>query len=229
MADVFSPIVLATAAEVAERAAAIIAEEVVRAAAASATLSLMLAGGTTPRAAYERLATMPLPFSTIRFFFGDERAVAPDHPESNHRMAKEALFDRAGIDPKHVHRMAAEAPDREGAARAYAALLPERIDVLLLGMGEDAHTASLFPGSEAIEERELRVKPVTGPKPPPDRLTITPVVIERARRVVVLVTGSGKAEALERAAKGPLDPRRYPIQLARGGEIYADPPAAHRL
>jgi 6-phosphogluconolactonase len=125
--------------------------------------------------------------------------------------------------------MPAENPDREAAARAYEALLPDSIDVLVLGIGEDGHTASLFPGAASLREAERRVLAVVGPKPPPERLTITPPVILAARHRIVLASGAGKADAIARALEGPWDPDTTPIQLAKRGAWFVDPPAASKL
>ncbi|MBK6517049.1 MAG: 6-phosphogluconolactonase [Polyangiaceae bacterium] len=221
--------VLADAASVAERAARMVAAEVESARAAGRRLSIMLAGGTTPRAAYERLARSGVDLSIADFYFGDERAVPADHAESNYRMAKEALFEPARVAPERVHRMPADAPDLELAARAYEAELPASLDVLLLGVGADAHTASLFPGSPAVLERGRRVVPVVGPKPPPRRLTVTGPVLESAKVTLVLATGAGKADAISRALEGPLEPSTAPIQLALGGRFLLDLDAAKKL
>jgi 6-phosphogluconolactonase len=194
---------------------------------ASSRVSLVLAGGTTPRAVYELLDESAV--DGVDFFFGDERAVPPDHPESNYRMAKLALFDRLKVAADRIHRMPADAEDRDAAARAYESELPDPVDVLVLGMGEDAHTASLFPESSALEERIRRVLPITGPKPPPERLTITPVVVGTAKHTIVLITGAGKADALERAILGPFEPSRVPIQLASNAVFVVDAHAASKL
>ena len=180
--------------------------------------TVALAGGSTPRAIYA--AMDGLPWKELDFFFGDERAVPPGDPESNYRMAKETLF---GNHPEsRVHRMEADRPDLDRAAEDYAKLLPEAIDVLLLGMGPDGHTASLFPGSAALEERGRNVVAVVGPKPPPRRLTITPPVIEAAREIFVLVRGADKAAALRRAREGSWNPKETPAQLARRGTWIVD-------
>lgn len=228
----FEPIVLKTADEVAAAAAPWIVRRLEAATFEERRPSVVLAGGTTPKATYRLLEASALAWHRVDFFFGDERAVPPDHAESNFRMAKEAIADRLGGSESaglRLVRMEADAPDMDAAARAYEALLPEVVDVLILGMGEDAHTASLFPGSPATSEHERRVVPVVGPKPPPKRLTITPRVIDAARNVLVLVTGAGKAEALARAAHGELDPTSLPIQLARRGTFYVDAAAASAL
>jgi 6-phosphogluconolactonase len=112
--------------------------------------SIALSGGETPRPVYQRLAAMTLPWSRIDVFFGDERAVPPEHPDSNYHMAAATLLDPAGVPMARRHRMPADAADRVAAARAYAAELPERFDLLVLGIGHDGHTASLFPGSCAL-------------------------------------------------------------------------------
>jgi 6-phosphogluconolactonase len=144
-------------------------------------------------------------------------------------MAKEALLDRVPIAGSQVHRMEGERADRDAAARAYEAVLPGRLDLLVLGLGEDGHTASLFPGARSMDETRRRVLAVRGPKPPLDRLTITPPVILDALQTIVLVAGADKAEALARAIDGPIAPHRTPGQLARAGLWIADTAAAGRL
>lgn len=191
--------------------------------------SLALAGGTTPRAAYEHLAQENLPWRSISIFFGDERCVPPDDPNSNFRTAREALLDRLPEAPARVERMLGESSDRDAAARAYEAVLPAALDVLVLGVGEDGHTASLFPGSSALEENVRRVLPVVGPKPPPHRLTITPPVLKAAHNVVVLAAGAGKAAAVARALEGALDVRSCPTQLVRDALWLMDHAAAGEL
>jgi 6-phosphogluconolactonase len=208
------------------RAAERIALELGRAIDERGRASLALAGGTTPKASYEALAGLPLDWSKVEIFFGDERCVPADHPESNYRMAKAALFDRIVIPTANVHRMQGELADREAAARAYEALLPERLDVVVLGIGEDAHTASLFPGAAALNESVRRVLPVLGPKPPPERLTLTPPALRTAQLCIVLASGAGKADAVRRAFTSDVDVARTPIQLALGGVWFLDGAAA---
>jgi 6-phosphogluconolactonase len=211
------------------RAAARIALELTKALGERGRASLALAGGTTPKATYESLAGLPLDWSHIDIFFGDERCVPPDDAESNYRMAKAALFDRISIPSERIHRMQGELADRDAAARAYEAELPERLDVVVLGIGEDAHTASLFPGAAALSEQTRRVLPVTGPKPPPARLSFTPPVLRGARVCIVLASGAGKAEPARRALKDPIDVVSTPIQLARDGVWFLDAAAAAAL
>jgi 6-phosphogluconolactonase len=191
--------------------------------------SLALAGGTTPREVHEALTRESVPWDRVHIFFGDERCVPPDHPDSNYRMAKESLLDRVPILPENVHRPRAEDRDREGAARAYEEELPDTLDVIVLGIGEDGHTASLFPGSPALAEGTRRYVPVVGPKPPPERLTITPVVIAAANAVIVLAKGDGKAAAVARALEGDWDPTSTPAQLARKAYWVLDTGAAGAL
>jgi 6-phosphogluconolactonase len=211
------------------RAAARIAMELTKAIGERGHASLALAGGTTPKATYEALAGLPLDWSKVDVFFGDERCVPANHADSNYRMAKEALFDRLSIPGERIHRMQGELADREAAARAYEAELPERIDVVVLGIGEDAHTASLFPGSSALSEQTRRVLPVTGPKPPPERLSLTPPALRAARTRLVLGSGAGKAEPVRRALEDPIDVVSTPIQLARDGVWFLDAAAAALL
>jgi 6-phosphogluconolactonase len=165
----------------------------------------------------------------VEIYFGDERAAPPTDPASNYRMAREALLDRVGLPPERVHRMEADAPDLEAAAARYAALLPDRLDVLVLGMGPDGHTASLFPRSPALRETEKRVVPATSPVPPVHRLTITPPVIAAARRVAVITAGASKAPVVAEALRGPWRPDELPAQLAREGTWLIDRAAAAGL
>jgi 6-phosphogluconolactonase len=196
--------------------------------------ALGLSGGRTPGRLYRRLASPPLrdsvDWNRVRIFFADERAVPPTDPESNFRMARETLIDPAGIAPTHVHRMKGEYPDLEAAAVEYEAHLTEPLDLLILGVGEDGHTASLFPGSPLARERSRRVAVVRdSPKPPPARLTITPRVIAEAREIIVLATGVEKADAVARALADSADPLDVPASLAQGGCWHLDRPAASRI
>jgi len=206
--------------------------EIRRVLASQERCSLVLAGGSTPRPVYERLAA-ELPdrdlWSRIDVFFGDERCVPADDPASNYRMAREALLDRVPVEASQVHRMEGELSDRDIAARAYEAILPGRLDLLVLGLGDDGHTASLFPGAVALAETRRRVVAVRAPKPPLDRLTITPPVILDAGLALVLVAGADKVAALARVFDGTYDPNRTPGQLARAGVWIADRAAAARL
>ena len=216
--------------QIAQIAAERIADALKAAISASGSASLALAGGTTPRAAYEALANIwGIDWSKVSVYFGDERAVPPTHPDSNFAMAQAALFSKVKLPEANIHRIEAENPDQEAAARAYEALLPARISVLVLGIGEDGHTASLFPGSPALNERTRKVLPVIGPKPPPQRLSITPPVIEAAAVCIVLATGAGKAEPVRRALKDALDIHTTPSGLARNGLWLLDPAAAALL
>src|SRR5215813_6948113 len=141
-----SEVRIVDSAEVPRAGADWIARHLQQAIAERGRASLCLSGGHTPRQVYEVLATFPLSWDRIAVFFGDERCVPPDDPDSNYRMAREALLDR--VHAPYVHRMEAERADREAAAADYAALLPDALDAIILGMGEDAHTASLVPGHD---------------------------------------------------------------------------------
>jgi 6-phosphogluconolactonase len=204
--------------------------EVSTAIAERGSCALGLAGGRTPDPVYRELASRStVSWQRVHVFFGDERAVPPSHPDSNYRMVQLALLSRVPIPAAQIHRMEAERSDREAAAREYECLLPPRLDVLLLGMGSDGHTASLFPGSDALDELHRLVIPVVGPKPPRERLTITPPVIEAARKVAVMATGDDKAAMVARAIEGAFTPRAVPVQLARRGVWFLDRAAAAQL
>jgi 6-phosphogluconolactonase len=198
------------AAAVAWAAAEEVAGAASRAVTARGAFTLALAGGSTPRRAYELLADPGAPFrgriawDRTHVFFGDERPVPPDHPDSNDRMAREALLEHVAV--ASVHRIRAEEP---AAAEAYEAELrrffgiapggaPPRLDLVLLGLGPDGHTASLFPGSAALDEGARWVVSPFVPRLGTRRTTLTLPVLDRARAVVFLVSGAEKAAALAR-------------------------------
>jgi 6-phosphogluconolactonase len=193
-----------------------IARTVAEAVAARGRCTLALAGGNTPRRTYELLTEPPLrdavPWDALHLFWGDERCVPPDHPDSNYRMAREALIDRAPIPAANVHRVRTE----EGSAAAVAAYYERelrnffglevedvpRFDVILLGMGPDGHTVSLFPGSPALDETQRLVVPNSIDYMPHERVTFTFQVLNAARLIAFLITGRDKAESLARALNG---------------------------
>jgi 6-phosphogluconolactonase len=189
--------------------------------------SVALSGGGTPRRLYEMLAAAPyrerVPWEHVYVFWGDERAVPPDHPGSNYRQAREALLDHVPLPPGNVHRVPGEL-EPEDAARAYADELraffgsPWPVfDLLLLGMGDDGHTASLFPGSAALRETEQPVLGLTAhyQDRPARRVTLTPPAINAARNVFFLVSGAAKAPALRAVLQGPRQPELFPAQIVQ--------------
>jgi 6-phosphogluconolactonase len=209
--------VLATAEEVAAAAAQQIADAL-----RGGARSLVLAGGTTPRRCYEILAGLEVEWGRVAVLFGDERCVAPDHPESNYRMAREALL--AHVAPATVYRMPAELGPEEGAreyARVVEAVAP--FDFVLLGVGEDGHVASLFPGHPLLKAAGLTAGIRDSPKPPAERVTLTLGAIRDARQVLILATGPGKADAVAQArrAEGPsgmIAGARWLIDRAAAGQ-----------
>lgn len=194
------------------------------------TISLGLSGGSTPGPIYERLAKVPdMPWSRMRVFFADERAVPPDDPASNYRLATDTLLSRVPIPADQVHRMEAERSDIDAAAAAYDELLPSRLDILILGIGADGHTASLFPGGPALSERIRRVVPARGPTEPRQRLTIAPSVIQLARLVILLASGRAKAGVIRKALTESVRPSMCPARLARRGVWILDREAIAEL
>lgn len=211
--------ILDDAEQVAARAAELFAAASTRGA---GTFRAALAGGSTPKATYRRLAG-PLrdrvDWSRVELYFGDERCVPPDHADSNYRMAREALLDHVPLPPGHVHRMRGEDPP-EAAAAAYEALLPPCLDFVFLGMGADGHTASLFPGTSALGAPPgARCVATYVGKLGAFRITLTAEYLIAARELVVLVAGAEKAGALRDALRAP--DGTVPITLLR--------PAAGRL
>jgi 6-phosphogluconolactonase len=201
-----------------------------------------LAGGSTPKAMNALLAAAPrrghVAWDRVRFFFGDERTVAPEDAESNYRMTRESLFDPLGIPADHVFRMHGE-DDPQKAAAAYAEVLVRelgsrpRFDLLYLGMGPDGHTASIFPGTYAgIDDTKLVVANWVE-QFKTWRITLTPHVINDATHVAITTGGSAKADALHGVLDGPHDPNTYPVQLVAptDGELHwlIDEAAAAKL
>jgi 6-phosphogluconolactonase len=174
--------------------------------------TLVLAGGSTPRRAYQLLAGVPLEWGRVTALFGDERCVPPDDPESNYLMAKQELLDR--VYPGSVHRMPAEL-GAETAAALYDGIVRglSPLDLVLLGMGQDGHTASLFPGHPALRATGCAAGVHGAPKPPPDRVTLTLGTLRAAQLVVFLVTGADKAAALARALRGEVPAGMIPAAL----------------
>jgi 6-phosphogluconolactonase len=215
-----------------------------------------LSGGSTPRAMLSLLAGAPfhetVPWSSIYFFWGDERCVPPDHPDSNYLMASAALLSKVPVPPENVFRIPAEMADPERAAEQYAATLAQfflagpgatktgtaplatlpRFDLVFLGMGPDGHTASLFPHTTALEAGEQIAVANYVEKFKAHRITLTAATINNARNVTFLVAGEDKAEALRSVLEGSHQPDVYPSQLIRprnGTLLWMVDEAAARL
>jgi 6-phosphogluconolactonase len=188
--------------------------------------TLCLSGGSTPAATYEMLGSkfhFSIDWKEVQFFWGDERCVPPDDPACNYAMTQRTLLSKLALKPSQVHRVLGErSPDE--AARAYEAELRShfglgagefpRFDVVLLGLGENSHTASLFPGSAALHESERLALAVDVDDPIlRHRVTVTPPVINNASRVMFLVAGASKAQAVWDILKGPRDIDKFPAQV----------------
>jgi 6-phosphogluconolactonase len=187
--------------------------------------SIALSGGSTPRDLHLRLASPPLvdqvDWSRVHVFFGDERCVPPDDERSNYRLADETLLSRVPIPRDNIHRMRGELPPDEAAADYEAELRqffgdePPRLDLILLGMGDNGHTASLFPGLTAVHEQDRWVVAEYVAEVGMWRSTLTPVVLNLGRAVLFLVTGEPKATMLRRVLEGPYRPADLPAQVVR--------------
>jgi 6-phosphogluconolactonase len=228
------------AAALAARSTERVLTEALRAIATRGRFSLALSGGSTPKALYRQLGDLPgaLDWSKVDVFFGDERCVAPDHADSNYRMAKEALFDRVPLPAENIRRIQGEISPAD-AARAYDALVGaylgqhQSFDLVLLGMGADGHTASLFPGTSALSVQDAWVTSTYVEKLKAHRVTLTAKALLRARAVVFLIGGADKTETLKAVLEGPAQPEVYPSQLifrSQGPvEMYLDRAAAAKL
>ena len=228
--------VLADPDALAERVAAWLAE---RAAAARGPFSLALSGGSTPKRLYARLAAAPwrerMPWDRVHLFWGDERFVPPDHPDSNRRMAQEAMVAHVPIPPANLHPVPVDGTPEDAARRyeaelrAFAAGRPQGeplFDVQLLGLGPDGHTASLFPGTPALAERGAWVAAVVGAKPEA-RITLTYPALDSSRDVAFLVAGAEKREIVRRFSAGDAVLRAAGVGPAAGSvTVFADRAAA---
>jgi 6-phosphogluconolactonase len=212
------PVVVEDAAAVAEGGAAWTAERITRAVEERGACYLALAGGETPRGCYQRLAGEPyrrsLPWDRVHVHWSDERQVPLDDPASNYGMAKAALLDLVPIPAGQVHPLLGDPTPALRQFRAGPAGLP-RFDLIHLGLGEDGHTASLFPGDPALEEKKAWVLSVHAVKPPPERLTLTFPVLNAARAVLFLVQGEGKRRPLAGVIAGDWS---LPASRVRPGE-----------
>jgi 6-phosphogluconolactonase len=211
-----------------------------------------LSGGSTPRGLHALLADPAAPYrarvpwGSLHVFWGDERPVPPDHSDSNYRMAHDTLLGRVPIPTAQIHRIAGEDPDHTRAAARYARELREafaahgraeagwpQFDLVILGMGADGHTASLFPGTAAVHETARPVVATWVEKLGSHRITLTSPVLNRSDAVMFLVTGSDKADTLSAVLDGPREPDLYPSQVVRptsGALIWlVDRAAATRL
>lgn len=216
--------------EWAEMAATVIGSSVAAVIAGRGACSLMLTGGKTAEGLYNHwFRSSVLPRQGMRYFFGDERCVSPTHRDSNFGLVMRALFANDSAVGACVYRMEADDPDRDAAARRYEALLPERIDILLLGMGTDGHVASLFPYSEALRATERTVLPVKGPDSGHSRLSITGKLVANADAVFLLATGEEKGRVLAEAMRSPHDVMSLPVRLALNATWLLDEAAAGQL
>ena len=213
----------------------------------SSRFSVALSGGSTPKALHELLSSPPfreqVDWARVHFYWGDDRYVAPDDPESNFRMARETLLDRVPLREAQIHRVHTEMDDPDAAAALYEDELRQdfglrdgqvpRFDLILLGMGPDGHTASLFPHTSALTVTDRLVVANYVPKLATWRITFTAPVINHAATVAFLVAGDDKADALAHVLDGPRDPEEYPSQLVApsDGDLYwfVDRAAASRL
>ena len=236
-----------TAQALLEAAARHVLEHARQAIAARDSFTIALAGGSTPKGLYAMLAVPPfrnqLDWTRIRFFWGDERHVPPDHADSNYRMAHEALLGHLPASAAQVHRVPSELPDAQSAADQYEAALREqfgvcqpdvpRFDLILLGMGPDGHTASLFPGTRVVHATSRLVAAPWVEKLQASRITFTPVLLNHARQVTFLISGRAKAATLHAVLEGPSQPDALPAQVIgpRDGTLtwFVDQEAASAL
>ncbi len=222
--------VLPTPAATAQAAAQLFLDAAVKAAAARGVARIAISGGTTPKSMFQLLADPAEPFlkqvpwDRIELYWVDERCVPPDNAESNYRMTKEALLSKVPLAAERVHRMEGELEPEVAAAR-YESVIRNSFrlegaetptfDLVLLGMGDDGHTASLFPHTEALNEMSHIVVPNHVPQKDTWRITLTWPVINQGREVAFLIEGAGKAQVLHDVFLGPYQPETYPSQIIR--------------
>lgn len=212
-----------------QRSLALVLAKLQEAIAARGQFTLALSGGSTPKPLYEALATQALPWDKIHIFWGDERYVPPDHPDSNEGMARKAWLDRVPIPAENIHPMPTDASDPAEAAQRYEQDLQRvfqlkagevpALDVILLGMGDDGHTASLFPHTEALQVRDRLI--TVGSKDGQPRITFTAPLINQARCVIFMVAGTSKQAALAQVFSTTADDAAYPSRLVQpAGELW---------
>lgn len=222
--------VSSTPAEVAKAAAELFTSAVIHAAKSRGIARVAISGGTTPKAMFALLAdpaqpfVKEIPWDKLDLYWVDERSVGPDDPESNYRMTREALLSKVPLPAEHIHRMEGELNPEEAAAR-YEAVIRNgfrlegaetpTFDLVLLGMGDDGHTASLFPHTEAINDMTHIVVANHVPQKNTWRITLTWPVINQGREVAFLIEGAGKAQVLHEVMQGPYQPDTYPSQIIR--------------
>jgi 6-phosphogluconolactonase len=215
------------AAQVAQEAATRMARALRNAVAKSGRAAMALSGGNTPRDAYALLAKESgIDWTKVNLYWVDERAVPPTDDRSNYRWAKVTLIDASGIAPARVHRMPADAPDLDLAARDYEKAIRAEVeldgdgipafDVVILGVGEDGHTASLFPGERTVDEQDRLVAAVPASGAREARLTLTPPALEHAKQLFILAVGAGKRPALERVWSSHGNIHETPARVVRG-------------
>jgi 6-phosphogluconolactonase len=217
--------VLADTTALVECAAKYVVAQLENAIATTGRATIALSGGSTPRPLYERLATATLDWSKVHIFWGDERYVAPDHPDSNYRMAKIAWLDRVNFPDRNIHPMQTDSPDPQLAAQQHSQELQTffglaidsdafpQFDVMLLGMGDDGHTASLFPHTAALRVCDQLV--TVGEKSGEPRLTLTIPVLNQAALVLFLVAGASKRPALAQVFAPTADANQYPSRYVQ--------------
>lgn len=192
--------------------------------------TVMLTGGNTAERLYKTWKrSSRIRFESVRFLFGDERCVAPDDQDSNYAMVMRTLFNGTPPSRTRIERMEAERGDLEAASRHYESLLPDQVDILLLGMGEDGHIASIFPDSPLFSLIGRSVSPVKGPKFPYDRLTITPETVKNAKEIFLLATGAEKGRVLSAVLSNPDNYLKLPVCLTIQGTWLLDTDASENL
>jgi len=209
----------ADAEAVAQFAANAVVEGAATAIAARGVFHWVLAGGTTPKRCYELLRDADIDWSNVHIWFGDERCLPVGDAERNDLMADDALLNHVPIPSSQIHRMDAELGP-ELAAERYAALLADApaMDLILLGIGEDGHTASLFPGNPGLDDSRLAIPVYNSPKPPSERVSMGYAVLNAARRCLIMVAGKGKADAMSRIRQG----ERLPVARVENSEWVMD-------
>jgi 6-phosphogluconolactonase len=222
--------IVASAEDLARAAAEDCLRLALEAVAARGHFSIALAGGSTPKRLYALLAgdqdngfRERFPWEKTHFFWGDERHVPPGHPDSNYRMAFETMLSKVPVLPSHLHRLESENPDASKVAKNYEQDLLQhfrlsrgawpRFDLVLLGLGPDGHTASLFPGTEVLNETTRQAAAVWVPKFHTSRITLTAPLLNHALHILFLVSGKDKSEALREVLLGDFQPQCFPAQL----------------